>query len=470
MSNLFKASSFNAGVTENGAVTHTSTGYEVLDFFSNMGAMRKNTSGFDELFQKALYRDPDMTLRAVQYLRDVRGGIGERNLFRIALKHLAYTDCQLAERIMVKIPEIGRWDDVLTLLDTPLKDKALEFIVKGLSDESQRGLVAKWMPHNSRDKNFNMIRKFLRLTPKELRHMFRDYAQVVEQDISKGDLSNVDFSKLPSQASRRYQKLFAKIGGTRYVEYVDGLKSGLTSIKSTTLTPADVLRAVRHGDHVVAQEQWKVLPDYMCGSEENILCMPDVSGSMECEVFGSVNALDIGVSLSLYCAERNHGIFKDKILAYSTDPFFIDVGHNNTLKSKMDTVEEHVEYGSTNLHRAFCKIVQLALEHKLSQDDLPTKVIVFSDMEFDSVFGLSAMNNSDAIHQLFTNHGYKPPQIVYWKLSARNTKNYVARDASNGVALVSGFSAATLKSVLGSEDLTPLGVMNKALMTDRYTF
>lgn len=468
MSKLFNVSNIKAARTENGAVTHASSGEATLDMFSQMGAMRNNQSGFMELFNRAVKQNPELAVRALQYLRDVRGGIGERKLFRNAVTELIKHHKDYALRLLPKIPVIGRWDDVLVYFGTNLEKDALGLIFAGLADESTRALVAKWMPHNSRNENFKVIRRALGVSPKELRKLFSSYAKVVETDITEGNFDNIDYEKLPSRAAARYQKLFLNKGGEKYQKYVQSLQKGTAKVNATTLTPADVLVATRHGVASVAQAQWEALPDYMNGNSENILCMTDVSGSMTCENFGAVNALDIGVALSIYCAERDNGIFKDKLMAYSTNPFFIDISGGNTLKEKENIVRKHVEYGSTNLQKAFNEIVNLAVKHNLSQEDLPSKVIVFSDMEFDSVFGYKT--NFEAMNQVFTEHGYTAPQVIYWKLAARSTNNYTNRMTDKRVAMVGGFSAATLKSVLGGEDLTPLGVMLKAILDSRYDF
>lgn len=467
-SKLMNVATVRSARTENGAITHASSGEATLDLFANMGAMRNNTSQFMELFNKAFNKEPELAGRAIQYLRDVRGGIGERRLFRMAISNIIGKNLEMAKRLMVKIPEIGRWDDVLVYFGTPLESDALDMIFAGLANPDTQQLVAKWMPHNSRHENFKVIRRALGVSPKELRKLFSSLANVVETDITENNFDAIDYSKLPSRAASRYQKLFRAKGGQRYLDYVESLKKGTAKINATTLTPADVLKSARHGDETVSQKQWEALPDYMVGNEENILCMTDVSESMLNPKFGAVNAMDIGIALSIYCSERNKGVFHNTLMAYSTKPFFIDISGGDTLMQKEKIIRRHVEYGSTNLMLAFQKIVELALQHNLKQEDLPTKVIVFSDMEFDQVVG--RQTNFEAMNQLFSRHGYKAPQVIYWKLDARSNNNYTNRLTDKRAAMVSGFSAATLKSVLGGEDLTPIGVMLKALLDNRYDF
>ena len=72
--------------TMNGMVSNESTGSYVLDFFSMAGSSR----GMDtsDAFMKALEEDEDLSLRALQWLRDIREGSGEREQFRTILKKL----------------------------------------------------------------------------------------------------------------------------------------------------------------------------------------------------------------------------------------------------------------------------------------------------------------------------------------------------------------------------------------------
>ena len=85
---LEKAS--NVTVTENLAKAYKSTMDNLLDFFGNAGAMRKRTEvDIVQIFSKAFAEDRLLALKALFYVRDVRGGQGERRTFRICLKWLA---------------------------------------------------------------------------------------------------------------------------------------------------------------------------------------------------------------------------------------------------------------------------------------------------------------------------------------------------------------------------------------------
>lgn len=487
-SRLVQASKLHSARTENGAVAHQSTLSKIVDLYQLVGSSRNHVGNVVDPFLHALREDKDLAVRIMLHARDVRAGMGERSvgrkLLEVAVKHLSREENL---RIMRKVPEMGRWDDMLVYFKTPYQDDAFHMILAGLDNPSTASLVAKWLPREKKgNKEFvHAFCKFSGLTRIEYRKLCSQLSNTVEQKLCAKDFSAINFSQVPSVAAARYQKLFHKVDGERYRAWIEELKkpqaerSAGVKINAGAVYPYNVLVSSRRGDASVAQAQWDALPDFMEGSDENILCISDVSGSMTSERFGDVNALDIGLSLTMYCAERNHGIFKDVAMVYSTNPYFIEL--TGSLKDRERQLMKHVEYGSTDLQKAFDKILTLAQKHRLSQEDLPSKVIIYSDMEFNAVCrtGLEAEGgfnwgtgggsetNLEAIRRKFEQSGYTMPQIVFWHLASRKQKAQATFN-DKGVAIVSGFSPAILKAVLGGADLTPMGVIRKAVEIERY--
>ena len=117
--------------TENGAVTFRSTGRDCLDLFATIGAMRRENE--DEItgrFLRAYAEDADLAMKILFYGRDVRGGLGERRVFRTLLRWLAVHEPKSVIRNLQYVDEYGRWDDVLVLLDTPCRKEALYLLKK----------------------------------------------------------------------------------------------------------------------------------------------------------------------------------------------------------------------------------------------------------------------------------------------------------------------------------------------------
>lgn len=474
-SKLVQASKLHSARTENGAVAHQSTLSRIVDLYQLAGSSRNHVNNISDAFLFALREDKDLAVRIMLHARDVRQGMGERavgrKMLELSIKNLSDEDNL---RIMRKVPEMGRWDDMLVYFGTKYQAEAFHMILAGLDNPATASLVAKWLPREKKgNKQFvHAFCKFSGLTRTEYRKLCSQLSNTVEQKICAKDFSEINFSQVPSVASARYQKLFHKHDGVRYREWIEQLTKPVedrpkdVKVNAGAVYPYNILVSSRHGDANVAQAQWDALPDYLEGSDENILCMSDVSGSMTTERFGAVNALDIGVSLTMYCAQRNHGVFKDQAMIYSTHPFFVEL--NGSLKDRERQMMKHVEYGSTDLQKAFDLILKVAVKNNLDQKDLPTKVIIFSDMEFNMVCGGYGGNtNFEAIKMKFEHCGYQAPQLVFWHLASRQPKAQATVN-DKGVAIVSGFSPAILKAVLGGADLTPMGVILKAVAIPRY--
>lgn len=478
MTTLFEAVNASA-TTANGAVTNTSSLNKNVDLFFLAGASRGKD--ITSTFAGAMVEDSEVALRVLQWARDARGGAGERETFRNLFGYVIRTEPKLAERLLVKVPELGRWDDVLMTFGTLLERDALRMIAFALNDV-QDGLCAKWMPRQGSEAN--KIRSYMKLTPKAYRKLLVGLSNTVEQKMCAQDWTGIVYPHVPSVAAGRYQKAFLKHDPVGYAKYKEKLVSGEAKINASVAYPYDVIRSLRNGDTTVANAQWKALPNYLEGSDENILPVVDVSGSMSgVAVSGSVTALDVAVSLGLYTSERMGGVFKDQFVTFSGSPQMIKL--SGTLEQRFSAMERSDWGMNTDIGAVFKLILTAAVKGKVPQKEMPTKILILSDMEFDqcittggtgkktgyystggSPVSVSAM---EFIEQEYRAAGYKVPQIVFWNLNGRAGNSPVTYNKA-GAALVSGFSPSIVKSVLGGEEMTPISIMLKTVMVQRYDF
>lgn len=476
MSKLFDASKTKSQTTLNGAVTHESSLNKNVDLFFKIGSLRNNPEVVSEdMFWKALSEDSETAVRILLYARDVRGGMGERNIFRKTFKNICDQNPELAKRILVKVPEIGRWDDVLAAVGTPVEKEAVEFIQQALSDKTHAGLVAKWLPRmrgNATDENkklAKLLAKSFKLSYQEYNKLLSTLSDTLEQKLSRKDYSAIDYSKLPSLAAARYQRLFNRVDTERYTAYKEALvrEDGTVKINAGAVYPYDVVKSVKYGDKIVANAQWKALPDYMEGTSERLIPVVDVSGSMGVRVAGDITAMDIAISLGLYCAERNYGVFRNKMITFSSRPTFIEVSDSMTLDQKVQHTMR-ADWGmSTDLQATFEIILGLAVKHKLPEEEMPTKILIVSDMEFNSCS--RGITNFEAIRRKYEAAGYQMPQIVFWNVASHQRGNSPVQVTDSGVALVSGFSPSVMKGVLTGE-LNPVNVIRSLVYVPRYDF
>ena len=467
MTSLFEAVNASA-TTANGAVTNASSLNRNVDLFFLAGASRGKD--ITPTFIGAMVEDSEVALRILQWTRDARGGAGERETFRKLFSYVLKKEPALASRMLVKVPEIGRWDDVLLAFGSGIEREALRMIAFALNN-TKDGLCAKWMPRQGAEAN--KIRSYLKLTPKEYRKLLVSLSNTVEQKMCAQDWTGITYPHVPSVAAGRYQKAFLKHDPVGYAEYKAKLVSGDAKINASVAYPYDVIRSLRNGDVAVSDAQWKALPNYLEGSNENILPVVDVSGSMSFVVSGSVTAMDVSISLGLYLSERLGGAFKDTFCTFSSSPKLQKV--TGSLSERYGQMQRS-EWGmSTDIQAVFKMILTAGMKHKVSQDQMPTKVLILSDMEFNQCIttgssgrgvSVSAM---EMIEKEYTAAGYKVPQIVFWNLNGRAGNSPVTYNKA-GAALVSGFSPSIVKSVLGGEEMTPLSILLKTVMVERYDF
>jgi hypothetical protein len=461
--------------TANGMKARATSASAVLDFFGKAGSSR-GTALVKE-FASALADSQDLALRALLWTRDIRGGAGERKQFRDLLAALDAGDPSLSARIMHKVPLLGRWDDLFVYSDPLNRRKALEMYADALRNGD--GLAAKWAPREKSTKSAIAfeLRKTLGLSPREYRKMLSELTNVVESQMCAKTWNEINFSHVPSLASARYQKAFGRNAGEAYSAYLRELqkpeaeRNPKVKINASAVYPYDVVKSVVTGNAAVANEQWKALPNYI--GNARIMPMVDVSGSMgnlRYSYAGTVQPIDVAISLGLYLSEKNTSDFKDMFLTFSGRPKLEVL--KGSLSQRVAQLERAHWEMNTNLHAAFDEILRVAVSGGVAPADMPEMLLILSDMQFDkcSRFDDSAQ---EMIRRKYENAGYSVPKIVFWNLSMGAQGNTPVRFDDKGMCHVSGFSPAIMKAVLSVkelEDFTPFNVMVKTLMSDRYDY
>lgn len=468
---LLAALQTNDTLTENGMVTSSSSLNSCVNLFFQIGAMRgKDKQTLINAFVKAYNEDALTAMRLLFWARDIRGGAGERQVFRDLVAYLATTKPTILAKNLTLFAEYGRWDDLLSLIGTKLEKEAIDTIIGGLN--AKNGLCAKWMPrpnigNRERKRQANIIRKAMKLTPKEYRQLLVNLSKTVEQLMCSKNWISIEYSKLPSKAMSDYMKAFSKNDLKRFQEYLASLEKGETKINAGAVYPYDITKNLKHGIAQGANEQWKALPNYMIGNTEKLLPVVDVSGSMEQPAGGSktVSCMDVAVSLGLYISERNEGPFKDAFVTFSSRPQLqylkgsLSERHNQLKRS---------EWGmSTDLEAVYRLILDKAVKGNVSQEDMPTMILILSDMQFNACTADLSSSAQQMIEKMYANAGYDMPKVVFWQLNARGENFPVSFDKKN-TALVSGFNPSLLTSLLAGKSLSPINMMNDVVNSARY--
>lgn len=458
--------------TENGMKARKSTANAVVDLFYNIGASRgKNIV---PAFTAAFVENKELALRTALWARDVRGGSGERELFRNILRHLENTDVKSAVLLMAKVPELGRWDDLLVFKGDFLKQMAFEMIKNAL--EANNGLCAKWMPRQG--ETAAEMRKYFGWSPKFYRKRLVELTKVVETQMCAKQWDEINFSHVPSVAASRYKKAFNR-NTPMYATYVESLVKGddpKVKVNAGAVYPYDVLKG-RIGGYMkfdkteldLVQKQWEALPNFV--GDANILPLVDVSGSMSCPAGGhgsksGLTCMEVAVSLGLYLADKNTGKFKDTFLTFSNKPELLNLKGN--INQKIDQMVKSNWAMNTDMIAAFKKILDVAVKGNVPQKEMPAMLLILSDMQFDQCVEYDD-NALQAIERNYRNAGYEMPKVVFWNLNA-SYGNAPVKFNETGTALVSGFSPAIVKPLLSCDmdSFTPEAIMLKTIMDDRY--
>lgn len=468
--------------TENGMKAWTTSDSKVLDLFGKIGSSR----GVDisKLFTSALAEDSKLAIRVLLWARDIRGGAGERQTFRVLLSALETFNPALAGKIMYKIPELGRWDDLFTYRDPINRKAALHMYADALMNRDQ--LASKWAPRLTSSKkattsiktqklqNARDLCKFMMLTPKEYRQILVGTTNVVEQKMCAKKWDEINFSHVPSLAAARYQKAFGRNASVAYSAYICELQKPIkerdpkVKINAGAVFPYDVVKSLSKGNVAVADAQFEALPNYV--GDKKILPMVDVSSSMSVPLAGNTTAMDVAISLGLYLSDRTSSDFKDMFLTFSQNSKI------NILKGTLS--QKYVQLCradwnmKTNLHSAFDEVLRVAVTGAVPSENMPDFIIILSDMQFDACirYDDSAI---EMIHRKYKNAGYKMPNVIFWNLASRPSADHSPiKMNEKGVAIVSGFSPAIMTTVLGADpdDYSPYTLMMKTIMNDRYSF
>lgn len=456
----------NVTLTDNGMVTNPTSLNKCVDLFFSIGSMRgKSKDKVIKLFNEAYNENPLIASKLLFWGRDVRSGAGERQIFRDIIFHLTTNSPQTVRKNIGLIPEFGRWDDVLVLVGTELEDDMFILIKEALTNGD--ALCAKWMPRKG--DVANRLRKLFRFTPKEYRKMLVNLTNVVESKMCAKDWESIDYSKLPSLASSRYQKSFNKNDKERYDGYKKSLEDGTAKVNAGAVYPYDIIKSMNMGgDKIVSEKQWESLPNWMEGSAERILPVVDVSGSMGIEVGGNPNlsCMDVAVSLGMYISERNEGSFKDAFVTFSNNPQLQYL--TGTLSERLLQLRR-ADWGmSTDLEAVFNLILHQAKMNNVPEGNMPTKILILSDMQFNQATRRDSLGAQSMIEAMYEEAGYTKPDIIYWNLNAKGG-NFPVEFDKNGTALVSGFSPSILKSLLGGKNMTPQSIMMDTVNDERYS-
>ena len=490
----------NVSITENGAVGYKTTGKKLLDLNFAVSSLRsRDDLSIEHMFSAACAEDINTAIVWLFFARDVRGGLGERRLFRVCMKYLAREFPDKVRKILPLISEYGRWDDLVEMIDTKVRTDVYNIIRKQLVEDMsclKRGesvsLLAKWMPSENASSKQTKERALLictamKISPRSYRMMLsalRKQINIIERKMSANEWNGISYEAVPSRANLIYNSAFLRHDEERRREYLGKLEKGEVKINSSVLFPHDIVhkyggRYARDVDEAL-EGMWKALPNTVGDNAETIV-VADGSGSMTSRIGNDgVQAIEVANALAIYFAERLSGPYKNKYITFSENPKLVNLAGAKTLVGKLNIANQHTEVANTNIEAVFDLILDTAVRNNLAQRDLPRNILIISDMEFDrcacanghrgSCYGSYSRdvnaNLFEKIKSKYVAKGYDVPRLVFWNVNSR-TGTIPVKENELGVALVSGFSPNVAKMVMSSL-LDPMAALLDTLNSERY--
>lgn len=460
------------GTTENGALTYVTSNSKLLDLFSIGGALRTRTENeIINLVNESYKEDPKRTIATLLYLRDIRGGQGEKRTFRVAINSLK-NNLNISELIKA-IVEVGSWKDVFEIFTLEEYGPSVKEIFK--KEESNSNLLFKWCPSigGSSNRKAEELANYLGMSPRQYRKRLsseRAKLKLVETNMCKNNWSEINYEQVPSKAGLLYKEAFNRHDSERYSKFIaDANKAdGTVKINTGTLAPYELTeKYMKYNSKFdpTIEAMWKNLKNYC--DDSNSIVVADTSGSM----IGRPMA--IASSLAIYFAERNKGIFHNEFITFSTSPKFIQFKDGMSLKDRVKQMIDLSIIDNTDIQAVFKLILKTAVDNHIKEEEMPKNIIICSDMEFDEAQNTYRWQDSDtpktnfeAIKEKYSESGYRMPNIVFWNVDSRQNNVPVKQDES-GVILVSGSSASTFEMII-SGDIDPYKFMLTVIDRPRY--
>jgi hypothetical protein len=466
--------------TDNGAVTLQSSGDDLLNLF--VATVRGiDETRLYELMEKASCESMLYTLKILAYVRDIRGGKGERDIGRQMMDWLLeHDERQLYANMKAYIAEYGRWDDGVYLRKSVARKHYVDLLANQLRDDlvnmvemKSVSLAAKWVPSETSALNkktgiFFSLAKNMGVKPAVLRKTIisplRKYIDVLERKMCAKEWDKVDYEKVPSVAMLNHGKpdhAFQRNDPVRFEEYKNRLVAGTAKINARAVFPHEILKQYLEANSAdtIVESQWNEIVQKMSeiGCLDNVLVLSDVSGSME------GMPMLISYTMGLLISSLNTSeLFKNQVLTFESEPQLVDVG-GESLFERLAKIRDAPWGGSTNICAAF----QMLLEKvKAAHAIMPDKIIIVSDMQFNEA-DAAYTTNYESICEKFEDAGYEVPHIVFWNVNGCSQDFQVESNAPN-VSMISGFSVDILKCVLEGINPTPVDTMMAALNNPRY--
>lgn len=502
--------------TDNGALVYETSGSNLVDFNLNISAMRSKSE--DEIasdFRQAFLDNKELAVRYLFFAGDIREGLGERHVFNSIMKNLAQNEPEIAKAVLEFIPEYGRWDEVVNLLNTPIRKDVVKLISTQLSKDIDAAsknepvsLCAKWMPslqasNSTVRKNALILCDELGMKKSDYRHMLSDLRNrlnIIEKALAEKDVEKLDAMQesLSSKQNYKYKDALMRLMPEQRTEYFNKVLRGEANYNADVLEPHEIYyryhnqggygRSVK--EDMGYEIMWKQLPNKVEPGKE-VLVVRDGSGSMTVGLRGTNRGtvLDVASALTVYFSEHATGQFHNKFITFSSRPEIVNLDGCDTLADKISKLDHYDDCSNTNLEKTFMLILDTAIKNKMSQEEMPENILIISDMQFDAASHSRYSDTPkwdetlfDTIRSKFEAAGYKIPGLIFWNVNQEKTAVPEIKNEL-GLVLLGGYSKNNIDMICKNEFIqevvteqgevkkivkSPEQILTEKLMSERY--
>lgn len=506
MKNLFlqELSKYDT-TTENGALSHSSTGSVFIDQFAKAGTfidhklMGRTQDNINTDMALLWNENPDLAMRFVFYLRmitrknmgvfkteTVQKGQGLRTEAFMRLLWVAERHPKVFERNLALIPEVGSWKDLITLweMNSDLVDINLIFelyrTVFDMDNSFHTENIKKYLPtlrsrksltspHKRKMREFaNKFMEFFGFSEREYRKFKASgESHKFQRLICSKEFNKLNFNRIAGKALFKLATSRGKDGRTfferhglekEYIKYLEsqpvakftGYPFELMSKAKGNVTLAEKLTIDKQFDGLI-----KTAKEDGGGIKGNVWCALDTSYSMGTQVKSGISAYDVCISLGIYFSTLNEGAFKDNVIMFDSTSRKMKLAGTFTEKVKQIQGSSMV-WGSTNFQSVIDEIVRVRKQNpNIPVSEYPETLLVVSDMQLNPSNGGGTgdeRTNYEMAMKKLREVGLPKMTIVWWFVTGRGT-DFPSRIDDEGTIMIGGFDGAIMTLLLGGDEV-----------------
>jgi hypothetical protein len=495
--------------TDNNAIALETTNNIFLDLFTNI-IRDYDYKELDKLLYKCMKKDPYKTIAIIFNSRDRIDGKKEKKISNDAYCWLKLNKYEKTYECNIEnyINKYGSWKDVLYFMSKIYKNRTYNDIFESklfaeqlikdkinYDNNETVSLCAKWCPSEKSkyQKKYNIYNKIMynildldltEETDKKNKNEYfrknyltplRNKIDIVETKMCKTDWKNINYENVPSIATKKYKNAFMKNDEERYMQYLNNVSKGIQKINVTGILPHELVKYYledfdREIDLTI-ENQWKTILDNMKKSElfNELIAVVDVSGSMFSASNGSIPA-QVAIALGLLISNCSTGLFKNTVISFHSTPSFHKVT-GTSLKEQILSII-NADWGfNTNFEKIADLIIDYGKNNKLENNEMPKKLVILSDMQFDEAVrednDTEKGSELELLYNTFSNkfkkNDYEVPKMIYWNLNSDNSKSFPVNAKVKNTAIISGFSEQLLKIFMTYDDFSPEIILDSIL-------